>query len=348
MADMPGACPFCGKDTGDNKFCPHCGGVMPRPAAPPALDFVPPAEETPPAQGTVPVLPAPVLGNAPVVRGAGAPPEKKNYMLVVALAALALLVVAGVVVAVVLLSGGGGVTMSIKSPENGSTTTGGTVNVELEISEPSRVAKVEVFLDSEKRATIESSPFTTELVSLEKGNHEVKATAYDSSGAVLAEATSAFESEGGPDESDGGDKTDNGNAAQYKSALAQKVNQARLLDAQITDMANRINSQVNFNTRTVPAGLLADVRALDGSAGSLVAAADALRPPADMKDLQARFASLVSYLQVRADSLLKGLEAVTSDGDYKSAFDKGGAAKASFDKAWPGFVSDCKSRGVPI
>jgi len=46
--------------------------------------------------------------------------------------------------------------------------------------------------------------------------------------------------------------------------------------------------------------------------------------------------------------LLGGLQAVISGGDYKASFDKGGAAKSSFDKAWPGFEAECKSFGVPI
>lgn len=338
-------CPFCGKDAGGNRFCPHCGGEMPSRPAPGAPGPATPVQPT--VISPVPVLPEPVLSGPapPPTGGIGATKRNRNLALPIALGVLALVAIAGVVITVVLVSGGG-VTISIKSPADGSTTAGNAVTVELDVKGQSRVAKVDVFLDSKKRATIESAPFETDLLSLEKGEHTLKATAYDSGGAVLGEATSSFQSEGA---AEGNDQTngDKGSAA-YMSSLAAKINEASLLDARITTMANRINSEVNFNTRSVPAGLLADTRALVGSANTLADSAAALDPPADMKGIQAEFLVLLGYLQARADALLGGLQAVSSGGDYKASFDKGGAAKSSFDKAWPGFKAECKSFGVPI
>jgi hypothetical protein len=338
----PGRCPFCGRDAAGRKFCPFCGGEMPRRATPPLRDKAPTAPLVPAPLLPGQVLPGPVPGEAAPLLANATPPKKRNVALPVVLAVLALLVIGGAVLAVVLLSGGGGVSMSIKSPENGSNAPGNTVDVELEVTNASKVARVDIFLDRKKRATLEAAPYTTELVSLDKGAHELKATAYDSGGSVLAEATSAFESEGGSDTTNG----DDSKATAYKAALSPKIGEASSLDGRIEALANRINSEVNFNSRVVGGGLLSDVRALNADVNALAASAAELSPPADMKDIQSQFTTLVSYLQVRAGALLQGLTAVSAGGDHKAAFDNGGVAKTSFDKAWPPFLSACASKGI--
>jgi hypothetical protein len=210
------------------------------------------------------------------------------------------------------------------------------------------VSKVDVFLDTEKRSTMDSEPFETELAAVAKGSHVLKVAAFDAGGARVAEATSTFESKGAGKTGDEGNKGNDEQTAAYKANLSAKVSAAASLNSQITTMANRINSEVNFNTRYVPAALNSDVQALYTSALTLVADASTLTPPDSMKALQTRFTSLVEQLKVRADALLKGVQAVSSGGDYKSQFDRGGAAKSSFDAAWPSFVNDCKSQGVKV
>ena len=64
--------------------------------------------------------------------------------------------------------------------------------------------------------------------------------------------------------------------------------------------------------------------------------------------IKSQFETLVEYLRVRADALLKGLPKVTYGGDYKAEFDRGGAAKSSFDAAWPGFLNTCRGSGIRV
>ena len=318
-------CTECGKDIGAGKFCPFCGAGRKGAQAQP--------------------LPPPVLA-APAGGASIQPASKKNTLLWVALAVVAVAVVSGGVVATVLLTGGSA-SIAIKSPSNGSTVSGDPVKVKVTVS-GSGISKVDVFLDSEKRSTMDSEPFETELAAVGKGTHTLKAAAYDAGGAKVAQATSTFESQGAGKTGDEGDKGNGEQAAAYKANLSAKVSTAASLNSQITAMANRINGEVNFGTRYVPAALAADVQSLYTSALTLVADASALSPPDGMKGLETRFTSLVEQLKVRADALLKGVQAVSSGGDYKSQFDHGGAAKTSFDAAWPSFVSECRSLGVQV
>jgi hypothetical protein len=318
-------CTECGKDIGAGKFCPFCGagrkGAPPEPLPPPVLS-APPGET--------------------VIK----PAEKKNTVLWVVLAIVAVAVVAGAVVAAVMLTGST-VSITIKSPSNGSTVSGDPVKVKVTVSGKG-VSKVDVFLDSEKRSTMDAEPFETELSAVGKGTHTLKAAAFDAGGAKVAEATTTFESQGAGKTGDEGNKGNDEQAAAYKANLSAKVSAAASLNGQITTMANRINSEINFNTRYVPAALADDIQALYTSALTLVADASTLTPPDKMKALQARFISLVEQLKVRADALRWGVQAVSSGSDYKSQFDRGGAAKASFDAAWPTFVNDCRSQGVQV
>ncbi|MHB8894019.1 MAG: Ig-like domain-containing protein, partial [Candidatus Geothermincolia bacterium] len=169
---MANRCPVCGKDTGSKKFCPFCGAPMP----------VPPS----------PVLPPPVIQQGAVPVPTIQPVKKNRTALLVTLAVVAVLVVAGAVVASVLLSGGGA-SLKIAAPADGSTVSGGSVKVKVEVSGTAAISRVDIFLDKEKRSTIDSSPYEAELAGVTAGIHDLEAVAFDGGGARLASATSTFE-----------------------------------------------------------------------------------------------------------------------------------------------------------
>jgi Bacterial Ig domain len=289
--------------------------------------------------------PPPVFTGPIVEQPAG--PRKKRTGLAIVLILVAVLCIGGAVVAVILLTGGKA-SMAITSPSAGSTVDGNSVKVRISLSGAGGVDKVEVFVDSEKRATIKVAPYQVTLESVDNGKHVLEASAVDANGSVLARASGTFTSHGKTDKPPDGGQTGDEGSTVYKAALASKINQASGLNARIARDADRVNTEVNFNARVMPAPLLAEIKSLNASAGSLAATANSPAPPADMKDLQSQFATLSEYLRVRADALLKGLQAVDSGGDYTAEFNRGAAAKASFDAAWPSFLTTCRSLGVPI
>jgi hypothetical protein len=350
MAKLSKTCPGCGKDAGTHRFCPFCGervGEPPSGAAGVTREMAPII--VPPA-GAPPLVSAP----RPVPVQTGVPqaavPGKRTALIAV-LIVLAVAVVAGTVLAVVLLTGEK-TTLAIRSPANGATIDGDPLRVELTVSGSGNISQIDVYLDGAKRATLETAPYVARIESVDNGVHELKVSALDAGGKKLAEATSSFESEGagGTEGNDGtSDRSgEDGATAQYRSALTAAVNQASLCDSEITGAANRINSEANFNTGYVPAVLSSDVQALNVKVATLIASAKSLSPGAADADIQGRFLSLCELLRVRADALRKGLFAIEAGGDYKAQFDRGGAAKTSFDKEWPGFLSTCRSRGMKV
>jgi hypothetical protein len=320
-------CPVCGRDIGEKNFCPFCGTAR---------------TVQPPAQ-----LPPTVLPPPPGVAQAVAPEKKKRTLLWVVLAVIAVAVVAGVVVAVVLLSGDG-VSVTITSPTNGSTVTGPTVVVTAVLSSTSGVSRVDIYLDDEKRSTVYHAPYKAKLTGVSPGAHNLEFTAFDGSGFRLASARSTFEVKGGADKPKDGQDDDSGKSSAYKTAVASRIDEASALNSRISSLADRINSDVNFASGSVPSSLTADAQNLYAQALTLIAGASALDPPTDMADIQSQFKILVEYLKVRAEALQKGLRAITAGGDYKAEFDRGGAAKSSFDAAWPGFLNTCRGRGISI
>lgn len=337
MADVSVRCEACGKETGGKKFCPYCGA--------PSTTETPetPKAPTPPGRGEV--SPPTDLEGPPLL----APPRPaKRTGLVVAILVVALLCAGGVVAAVLFLVGGGA-SITIQSPSSGSSVDGNSVTVKLAVSGADKVAIVDVFLDSKKRATVNSAPYQVKLSSIENGKHTLEATASDANGAVLAKASATFTSNGKIEKpNDGGTQSGQDKSKEYKTALASKINEASALNDRITKDAERVNTEVNFNARIVPTPLMAELRALTTSANSLVSSVAALAPTDDIKDVQSQFATLCDYLRVRAGALLNGAEAVENGGDYTSEFSAGGQAKTSFDAAWPQFLTTCKSRGVPV
>ncbi|GEM_PF-1628330 len=384
MADQETRCPACGEDTGDSKYCPFCGervfkeapGEQPTasmpsiepvesstpPETPPPPGFAPPPEVAAPHGSTAApdlagpprVAPPPVMkASPPVFKGPtqalpAEPRKKKRTGLAVALILIAVLCIGGAVAAVFLLTGNSKTSLTIQSPSKGSTVDGNSVKVKLAVSGTGKVETVEVFVDSEKRATITSAPYQTTLGSVENGKHSLSASALDASGSVLARASGTFTSEGKTGKPPDGGPTGQDQSAAFKNALASEINEATTLNDRIARDADLVNTEVNFTARVVPASLLAEVRALNASASSLTSTADTLSAPADMKDLELKFEILCGYLQVRPDALLKGLQAVDSGGDYAAEFDRGAKAKASFDAAWPSFLAACRSKGVSI
>ena len=355
-------CEACGKEMGGKKFCPHCGAPSAFQTASAGPDLAGPPIFTgpivgPPAAQAPPIF-TPIEASPLVAPGAGLPgpaqeiasPRKSKHTALIVVILVVVLLCAGGAVAAVLLLTWSSASIAINSPSTGSSVDGNLVTVKLAVTGGDKVARVDVFLDSEKLATVKSAPYQVKLSSINDGKHSLDARALDAGGAVLAKASTTFSSKGLTTKPPGdtGTQTGQDKSKQYKAALSGKINEASALNDMISKDAERVNTEVNFNARIVPTPLMAELRALTTSANSFVASVAALAPTDDMKDLQAQFATLCDYLRVRAGALLNGAEAVVNGSHYTTEFSAGGKAKTSFDAAWPQFLAACRSRGVPI
>lgn len=247
------------------------------------------------------------------------------------------LVIIGVVLGVVLLAGGG-VSLKILSPKTGETLSSADVRVELDVKKSDKVARVDLYLDGTKQKTLEGQAASADLRAGSAGTHELKATAYGDNGALLAEASSSFKTAPGS----------TGQTGDFKADLTARINEAGSLNGRIAQYASRINSEVNFNAFAVPPGLTSEVQNLYNAVQGLAASTRGLSAPAEMTDLQSQLLQFCEYLRVRADALVRGLQAVGAGGNYKAEFDRGGAAKSSFDTGWPAFLSNARSRGIGV
>ena len=309
------------------------------------------------ATGAVPMpAPVPAAHDGTVLRGesisqamppsaavptpAPTAPAKKKTGLLIGLIGGGVALAAVVAVVVVLLLSGKGVTIEIESPKAGATVSGGEVQVELDVSNPDRVAKVELYVDGQKQGTIGEAPFEKAKISTGGvGEHELKASAYDEGGAEIAWVTGKYESTEGP----GGETGD------YKTDVAPLIQSANSMQEQIKGYANRINSEMSSGI--VSAATVGELNDLLNRANGLAQSSAGLNPPADYQDIKAQFTQLCEYLRVRAESLVKGSQAWNAGGrnsNYLAEFNVGAAAKSSFDAAWPGFISNCRGRGISV
>ena len=151
----------------------------------------------------------PIQEAIPVSAVAPTPAEvpflKKRRTLLIAGTAAGALLAAGVAVLLVFLLSGKGVSLKIKSPASGETVSGPTLEVSLEVANPDKVGKVELYIDNTLQKTIESAPFTAQIDSPGSGEHELRVSAYDKGGAELASASRNFTS-GEAGEATSGDK----------------------------------------------------------------------------------------------------------------------------------------------
>lgn len=279
----------------------------------------------------------PVLAPGAVLAGASPKEAKNRTVMWGVIGGAGALVIIGVVLGVLLLIGGG-VSLKILSPKTGESLSSANVRVELDVKNSDEVARIDLYLDGTKQKTLEGQAASADLQAGRAGTHELKATAYDDNGAVLAEASSSFKTTSGS----------TGGPGDFKADFAARVNDANNLNNQIASYATRINNEVNFNAFSVPPGLMSEVQNLYNTVQGLATSTQGLSAPADMTDLQSQLLQFSEYLRVRADAMVRGLQAVGSGGNYKAEFDRGGAAKSSFDTGWPAFLSNARSRGIGI
>jgi hypothetical protein len=144
-------------------------------------------------------------------------------------------------VAVIFLTSGKA-SMAITSPSTGSRIDGNSVKVRISLSGPGGVDKVEVFVDSEKRATIKAAPYQVTLESVDNGRHVLEASAVDANGSVLARASGTFTSRGKTDEPPDGGQTGDEESKVHKAALASKINLISASSGAATTRALKLTS----------------------------------------------------------------------------------------------------------
>ena len=279
------------------------------------------------AEVVLPVAVVPSLQTYPVAS------KKKGLILGISGGALALIAI-GVVV--FLLVSGRGVALKIKSPKAGDAISTPNMEVSLDVNNPGKVGKVELYLDGQKQGTIDKAPFKTEITSGGAGKHELKASAYGVDGALLAEVTESFETAEGA-ASSGGD---------YKSEAAHYISTASATDEQIKGYAARINGELSYGY--VSAGLLTEAQDLYNRTCALQGGVQGLSPPAEFQDIHSQFLQYCEYLRIRADALVKGCEVFNYRGNHLAEFQRGAAAKNSFEAGWLSFVNNCRARGIPV
>jgi tRNA A-37 threonylcarbamoyl transferase component Bud32 len=139
----------------------------------------------------------PPAAMAPSPSLAAQPEKKKHTGLWVGIGAGALLLVAAVVVVVVLVI----VPMlkfslSIKSP-TARAKVSNPMHVAISVSDPSKVDRVELYVDGTEQKSLTASPYEADLDPGPAGERELRASAYNQTGAVLADVTTKYQSEGG-------------------------------------------------------------------------------------------------------------------------------------------------------
>jgi len=306
--------------------------------------------------GTSPAMPAQqvshdgtVLRAAPVSQAmpvsaytpapaAAAPTAKKKTAVILGVASGAAVLAAVIVVVVVFLLGGGKVSLTITNPKGKSVTN--PVTVRVDVKNPARVARLEISVDNHVEKVIESAPYEVQ-VETGSGNHTILVTAYGKNNATLASASSNVSVGGG---GGGGGTTD------YVADLPAKINQASAINDQITGYANRINSELDLGG-SLSTGLMNELRDLFSRTTAMSQSVRNTQVPSEYQDIHTQFVQLCDYIQVRANALVRGSESYNSTGAYgnfKTEYNRGAAAKASFFSAWPGFLSTCRARGISI
>ena len=134
---------------------------------------------------------------APSPSLAAQPEKKKHTGLWVGIGAGALLLVAGVVVVMILIMNNGKVSIAISQP-TANQSVSGTMKVSLNVKNPSKVAKVSLFVDDTEQKTITAAPFEADVNPGGSGEHVLKATAYNKDGAVIVQASMPYKSSGQP------------------------------------------------------------------------------------------------------------------------------------------------------
>jgi predicted Ser/Thr protein kinase len=282
----------------------------------------------------------PVSAMAPTPAVAAAPPKKKTALWI-GVGAGALLVVAGVAVVLVFLLKGG-VSLAIKTPTSGEKVSN-PMTVSLSVGDPSKVDRIELYIDGTQTRTLSGTASEAQIDPGGAGEHELRASAYDKGGAVLADVTSKYTSEGG-----GG--TSGGQTGNYKADVVGKINEAAAIDNSLVAYANQIN-EVYLPQNNIPTSFLDQARALSQRADQLAQSVNSMSPPGDLQDVHAQLVRLCGYLQTRASAIFAGCQSFInqgSGGPYKTEFGRGQPAKVSFRPEWPPFLELCRARGLSV
>jgi len=280
---------------------------------------------------------------APSPSLAAQPEKKKHTGLWVGIGAGALLLVAGVVVLVFLVI----IPMlkfslSIKSP-TARAKVSNPMHVAISVSDPSKVERVELYVDGTQQKSLTATPYEADLDPGPAGERELRASAYNTAGAVLADVTTRYQSEGG-----GG--TPPGGTGNYKTDVVTQINEAGTIDNALVQYANQINEQY-LDQSYIPPSFLEQTKAMTARANQLVATVNSMNPPADLQDVHAQLVRLSGYLQARAAAIQAGCQSFVDQGKggpFVSQFGAGQQPKVSFRAEWPPFLNLCRSKGLSV
>lgn len=122
-------------------------------------------------------------------------PDDRRSLLLIALICIVAFALLCLVTALIMTSGGT-VGLDITSPLDEASVTSDELHVSLAVTNPGKVARVEVHVDGALRGTLTRPPFITSVPAGEAGPHALRASAYDRRGRLVAEATVKYERAG--------------------------------------------------------------------------------------------------------------------------------------------------------
>jgi len=149
----------------------------------------------------------PFVAQAPLQQGAYAQPyaaipaethkKKKGLWIGIGAGALAVIIVAVVVVVVLMTSGK--VSLTIEEPSSGQSVSASTMHIKVKVSDPGAVDKVEVYVDNQKKGTLDSPSFKGDVEAGAGGPHDLRVSAYKGESQVGDSKTVSYEMKAGPD-----------------------------------------------------------------------------------------------------------------------------------------------------
>jgi len=282
----------------------------------------------------------PAAAMTPTPAAAGQP--KKKTGLWIGVGAGALVVLAGIAVVVVLLLLGGKVGVTITKPTAGESV-GNPMNVALTVKNPAKVDRIELYVDGAQTRTLSGTTSEAQIDPGGSGEHELRASAYDKAGAVLAEASSKYRSSGGG-------STTTGGTGNYRADVVGKINEASAIDNELVQYANQIN-EVYLPQNSIPTSFLEQAKALSTRADQLAQSVNSMKPSGDLQDIHSQLVTLCGYLQTRAAAIVAGCQSFISQGTsgpFVTEFGRGQPAKVSFRAQWSPFLDTCRARSLGV
>ncbi|HEY5494240.1 MAG TPA: protein kinase, partial [Candidatus Anoxymicrobiaceae bacterium] len=283
----------------------------------------------------------PASAMTPAPSAAAAPPKKKTGLWI-GVGAGALVILAGIALVVVLLVWAGKVGLTITKPTAGESV-GNPMNVALKVKNQAKVDRIELYIDGTQTRTLNGTTSEAQIEPGGAGEHELRASAYNKGGAVLAEASSKYSSSGGG-------STGGGGTGNYRADVVGKINEAGAIDNELVQYANQIN-EVYLPQNSIPTSFLDQARALSTRADQLAQSVNSMKPSGDLQDIHSQLVTLCGYLQTRAAAIAAGCQSFINQGTsgpFVTEFGRGQPAKVSFRAQWPPFLDTCRARGLGV